>query len=162
MAMIQCGECGKKISDAAASCPHCGAPYSGQAYYQKAKKTNANSRRTNWAILGIVIVIIGFFIFFSGIPGIFHPLSVFSSASNSTQKTGVTLANFNSVETGMSYTEVCLIFGSNGSLLSQVDIDTAEAKTEIYMWNGSGNLGANCNVTFQGDKVVGKAQFGLE
>ncbi|PKN65528.1 MAG: hypothetical protein CVU57_10260 [Deltaproteobacteria bacterium HGW-Deltaproteobacteria-15] len=26
MSLIQCAECGKEISDKAASCPHCGAP----------------------------------------------------------------------------------------------------------------------------------------
>lgn len=30
MAMINCSECGESISDKAASCPHCGAPVSGE------------------------------------------------------------------------------------------------------------------------------------
>jgi TM2 domain-containing membrane protein YozV len=34
MALINCGECGKQISDQAAACPHCGAPVTGR--YQPA------------------------------------------------------------------------------------------------------------------------------
>lgn len=30
MAMVNCSECGKEISDKAASCPHCGAPQAAQ------------------------------------------------------------------------------------------------------------------------------------
>ena len=39
MALINCPECGKEISDAAASCPHCGYPIKGplpkSAFYSK-------------------------------------------------------------------------------------------------------------------------------
>ena len=31
MALIACGECGREISDRAATCPHCGAPASPEA-----------------------------------------------------------------------------------------------------------------------------------
>lgn len=31
MALVACGECGKQVSDTAASCPNCGAPIAGAA-----------------------------------------------------------------------------------------------------------------------------------
>jgi len=72
----------------------------------------------------------------------------------------ITLAEFNSINTGMTYTEVCDIIGSSGEL--SVESSAAGITTKIYKWEGSGSLGANANVTFQGGKVVMKAQAGLK
>ncbi|MBO4694217.1 MAG: DUF3862 domain-containing protein [Clostridia bacterium] len=69
---------------------------------------------------------------------------------------------FEKIETGMTYDEVCEIVGGEGTLGSNVDIGDEEYKTEIYQWSGEGTVGANANVTFQGGKVVSKAQIGLE
>lgn len=74
----------------------------------------------------------------------------------------ISLTEFNSIETGMSYEQVCEIVGGEGTLGSNVDIGEAAYKTEIYQWTGEGSIGANANVTFQGGKVVSKAQIGLE
>ena len=63
----------------------------------------------------------------------------------------------------MTYKEVCEIVGGEGTLGSSVDLDMGdEYKTEIYQWTGNGSIGANANVTFQGGKVVSKAQVGLK
>ncbi|SHI24814.1 hypothetical protein SAMN02745823_03870 [Sporobacter termitidis DSM 10068] len=83
-------------------------------------------------------------------------------ADNFEQTSGVTLDNFGEVKTGMSYSDVRAILGVDGELMSQVDIGDPEYETEIYTWDGRGMLGANCNVTFQGGKVVAKAQIGLK
>jgi hypothetical protein len=78
------------------------------------------------------------------------------------QQTGITLSMFNKIETGMSYEEVCNIIGSTGILLSEVDLDMgAEYNTKMYMWESSNSLG-NASITFQGDKVTMKTQFGLK
>lgn len=79
---------------------------------------------------------------------------------SSTNKSYVTQEQFDSVETGMSYYEVVNVMGSEGELLSQVDLGEFEYKTEMYSWIGK-SVGSNCNITFQGDKVVSKAQIGL-
>lgn len=60
----------------------------------------------------------------------------------------------------MTYNEVVSIIGGEGKLLSQVDV--AGYNTEIYMWEGVGSIVANANVTFQNNKLVSKAQIGLE
>lgn len=85
-----------------------------------------------------------------------------SNATN-TNDAKISLEEFNQIETGMSYEEVVEIVGGEGTVLSESDITgDGQYKTTIYSWDGNGMLGANANVTFQGDKVISKAQFGLE
>ena len=75
----------------------------------------------------------------------------------------ISLEEFNKIKTGMTYEEVCDIVGGEGTLSSSVDLGVGdEYKTEIYQWTGNGSIGANANVTFQGGKVVSKAQMGLK
>lgn len=74
-------------------------------------------------------------------------------------ETGKTLKNFEKIENGMSYDEVIKILGKEGELQSQAG--EGQFKTEMYKWDGDG-LGANMNVTSQGDKVQSKAQIGLK
>ena len=85
-----------------------------------------------------------------------------SNATN-TNDTKISLEEFNQIETGMSYEEVVEIVGGEGTVLSESDITgDGQYKTTIYSWDGNRMLGANANVTFQGGKVISKAQFGLE
>ena len=75
----------------------------------------------------------------------------------------ISLEEFNKIETGMTYEEVCDIVGGEGTLGSSVDVGIGEEyMTEIYQWTGDGSIGANANVSFQGGKVVSKAQIGLQ
>ncbi|MEE0947074.1 MAG: hypothetical protein U0M42_09695 [Acutalibacteraceae bacterium] len=75
----------------------------------------------------------------------------------------ISLEEFNKIETGMTYQQVCDIIGGEGTLGSSVDVGIGEEyKTEIYQWTGDGSIGANANVSFQGGKVVSKAQMGLK
>lgn len=73
---------------------------------------------------------------------------------------GVTLANFNKINSSMTYEDVCQLFGKEGELLSDVDIGIPEYATQMYMWYGDGI--ANCNVLFQGGYMSEKAQVGLK
>lgn len=87
-------------------------------------------------------------------------------ASNSGEKGGIkdttiSMSEFNQIKTGMSYSEVVNIIGTGGELMSEVDIGYSEYATRIYTWKGNGTAGSNANVTFQGGKVVSKAQIGL-
>lgn len=70
--IIQCKECGKDISDQAATCPHCGCPSERQEEFQELQETNAKSNRIGCAIVGIIIAIIGFALMFGGITDIMH------------------------------------------------------------------------------------------
>lgn len=71
----------------------------------------------------------------------------------------ITIDQYNSIETGMTYDEVVALLGGEGTLLS--DTELAGSTSQIYMWEGT-SLGANANITFSDGKVVAKAQYGLE
>ena len=71
----------------------------------------------------------------------------------------VSMEQFNRIQEGMTYQEVVLVLGSPGEVISSSDI--AGYKTVMYMWKGN-SFGANMNATFQNDKMVAKAQFGLK
>lgn len=74
-----------------------------------------------------------------------------------TEKT-VTLAQFNRVETGMTYEQVKEIFGFDGSLFTESSNDYVDIK--MYMWSGDA-AGSSASVTFQDGKVAYKYQYGL-
>lgn len=86
-----------------------------------------------------------------------------TSADIINSEASISLEEFNNIETGMTYEQVCDIVGGEGTLSSSVDVGIGEEyKTKIYQWTGSGSIGANANVTFQGGKVISKAQVGLK
>jgi hypothetical protein len=74
------------------------------------------------------------------------------------EPTGVTMANFNKLRTGMTYRQAVAILGAEGEVLSENEI--GGTRTVMYQWKG-GYL-ANMNAMFQNDKLISKAQFGLE
>lgn len=80
-----------------------------------------------------------------------------SSEKNSPK---ISKAEFDALQTGMTYEEACSVIGGEGELSSQVD--AAGYDTKLYIWEGEGSIGANANVTFQNNKLMSKAQFGLK
>ena len=135
--LMTCKDCGAQISKSAKVCPHCGA------------KRKPSGWRVFW---GTILLFVGIFIFVGAIGG--------NGGSAKSEVQGITAEKFNAIETGMTYDDVVNIIGSEGELSSQVDIGGDEYKTEIYVWYGA-VPGSNANVTFQGGKVVAKAQLGL-
>jgi hypothetical protein len=71
---------------------------------------------------------------------------------------GLTLAKYNRLKTGMSYSEAVRILGAPGEELSRSEV--AGYTTVMYQW--SGRFGANMNAMFQNGELVSKAQFGLK
>ena len=71
----------------------------------------------------------------------------------------VSLSQFNSIQTNMTYKQVVDIVGGPGELISETGL--AWVKTHILFWNGD-ELGANMQVTFANGKVHMKAQYGLK
>lgn len=116
---------------------------------------------------GLLIVIIGFLGLcavcgLAGLVGVRNTprtATVESLASGTPSNRGVTMANYNRIQTGMSYYEVTIILGVAGKELSSNQI--GNLKTIMYEWKGD-SLISSMNVTFQNDKVISKAQFGLE
>ena len=74
---------------------------------------------------------------------------------------GVTLAAFNKLRSGMSYSQAIRVLGCPGEEMSRVEIPEFPT-TVMYTWNGEGGWGANMNAMFQGGALVSKAQFGLQ
>lgn len=82
-----------------------------------------------------------------------------SSSSQYLPSGPVTLAQYNRVETGMSYDQVIKILGKPSQEMSRSEfMGTVSA---MYMWEGSG-FAANMQILFTDWKVVSKAQFGLK
>jgi hypothetical protein len=74
----------------------------------------------------------------------------------------VTKEKFDQIKDGMTYEEVVKIIGAEGKLLSETGEKGTELHTVIYEFEADGSFGANANFMFQGDKLVNKAQFGIE
>lgn len=71
---------------------------------------------------------------------------------------GVTLANYNRLKNGMSYSEAVKVLGKDGVELSSSDMGGVH--TVMYQWQSDG-IG-NMNAMFQRGRLIQKAQFGLE
>lgn len=118
-------------------------------------------------IIGIIVFfgVIGATLIGSGILNAGIQKSV-SGISNSDEY--ITLDEYNSIKTDMTYDEVTKIVGSNGTESSAVSMNGITMS--IYTWygngtagsNGNGTAGSNANVTFTNGKVTGKAQVGLK
>jgi hypothetical protein len=93
----------------------------------------------------------------------------FGAAPGGTQPTGdprhctnpptISLAEYNNIQVGESYSQTVGLVGGPGLLIAQSDF--AGNVTQTYKWIGEGVSGANANVTFRNDHAVSKAQFGL-
>ena len=61
MALISCPECGKEVSEKAASCPNCGAPISGNSSVSLNPQTHAKVTRTGakWEGIGFILIVVG-------------------------------------------------------------------------------------------------------
>ncbi|WP_242224565.1 DUF3862 domain-containing protein [Bacillus cereus group sp. BfR-BA-01380] len=77
-------------------------------------------------------------------------------------KPGVSKAEFDQIQNGMSYEEVKNIIGSDGEVLSETGQKGDQFHTIMYKWDGEKGLGANANFTFQEEKLANKSQFGLK
>jgi hypothetical protein len=83
--------------------------------------------------------------------------------SKKEEKKGVvTKEKFDQIKDGMTYEEVVSIIGAEGTLLSETGEKGTQTHTVIYEFEADGTFGANANFTFQGGKLVNKAQFGIE
>ncbi len=73
---------------------------------------------------------------------------------------GVSKAAFLRLQTGISYAQAVGVLGAEGD--EEARSDTAGIVTVSYRWKGQGMIGANMSAMFQNDKLVTKAQVGLE
>lgn len=79
-----------------------------------------------------------------------------------TDKLTMTMAKFTQLKDGMSYEDATKIIGEPGEVASESGTKGDALHTIMYQYNGEGDIGANANLMFQGDKLINKAQFGLK
>lgn len=116
-----------------------------------------------WWLWVIVVIIIAVIATIGKEPNgeqIAKEVSVIENENKQEEK--ITLEKFNKIETGMSYEQVIEIIGEEGTTLSETNISNDEKyHTVMYSWKAKNGI-ANANVTFQGNKVISKAQIGLK
>jgi hypothetical protein len=80
---------------------------------------------------------------------------------DSGSKAKITMKKFKKIHNGMSYSKVKKIIGGAGSKNSESGQKGSPEYTVIYGYKGN-TLGGNAMFTFQGGKLLNKAQFGLK
>jgi len=144
MSLITCPECKKGVSDTASVCPKCGFQFTTEKMGEL--KAKSKKGKTLKIIIGILVLffIIGYFASKTGGP------------SGSSGSGGMTMAMFEQIQNGMTEDQVFAIVGQKGTASSE------GSGVKILTYEGSGDIGANALVTFQGGKVVNKAQANLK
>ena len=148
MKMVKCKNCGKVYPSQLSNCPEC-----------------FTKNKIYAVFIGIVVFFFVFAMIMIGVTLLDNPNEFIKDtpADAIASEGSISLEEFNKIETGMTYEQVCNIIGGKGTLNSSVDLDMGdEYKTEMYSWTGDGTIGANAIITFQGGKVMSKAQFGLQ
>lgn len=105
-------------------------------------------------IAAIAVLVLGFF----GIDPVgllSDPQAVVELASG--MNAGTTLANYERLQTGITYAQACELLGKTGTETSRIEM--TGYVIVMYSWQGNGL--ANMNAMFQNDKLISKAQFGL-
>ena len=90
------------------------------------------------------------------------PFSWFFKAgatARSSATSDLNLIKYNNLRSGMTYSEAVITLGKSGTETSRVEIPNTPL-TILYIWQNPD--GSNLNATFQDDKLVTKAQFGLK
>lgn len=156
MKLMNCPSCGNEVSDQAVTCPKCGHPLKKETQPQVKKKKGRGCLIT-------IVAVIAFFAIMAIIAGgVFGGNKAIQKGVSgvSDENEYITMKEYNSIETGMSYDQVKEIVGSSGEVTSQVD--SYGIKIMMITWYGNGMVGSNANVTFTNDEVSGKAQIGLK
>ena len=75
----------------------------------------------------------------------------------------ISLVEYDAIEAGMGYEEVQRIIGSSGRTSLSLDRGIGgEYVSRVYVWEGEGRPGSTATITFRGDRVIFKFQYGLE
>ena len=130
------------------------------------KQRAPNDSKALGIVLGLVVIIVLGVVSALVIPEAFNTPPRATGGLDRTGSTAVVnKAHYDRIREGMSYLEVIRIIGAEGVELSSNKIDGVPGvmpsiSTKMYMWQNSN--GSNMNAMFQNDRLVQKAQFGLE
>ncbi len=163
-----CQKCGKDLDANSKFCKYCGAsrnfasdtytPTVDQATVEIETPKAATSNSASSTIKFVLIIMVGVILALtSNWDWVEENLP---SIGLNNKDEYITLAEYNSIETGMSYLRVRSIVGSPGEELVQSDV--AGYKSLAVSWKGVGSMGANAQIMFVNDAVISKAQVGLK
>jgi uncharacterized membrane protein YvbJ len=169
MAIISCPECGRQVSDKALKCPQCAYPIANpetrdQLLPPKPLQKEPENIAKKWITLtGTAILVLVAFVAIKNTVGMFSENEsskafnqILSRQSSTSSSATYSMSDYNQITTGMSYSQVKTILGSNeGKELSRVDI-TGAPLTVSYQWQNDD--GSNIIIMFQDDAVTTKAQ----
>lgn len=158
--MTTCKACGKEIAKSAKKCPSCGADQ--RNFFGKHKISTG---------IGTLIILIVVISAANGgskstpttsAPAAQPAQTEQAKPAATTNKPTITKAEFDKVQNGMTYDEITAIIGGPGEMLSESGNKGDQFHTVMYTYKGEGDLGANANFTFQGEKLQNKSQIGLK
>ncbi len=120
-----------------------------------------------WWFWGIVVVVLIAIISLGGDNSTNAPTNSNAPQQNAKQEAPkneptMTKAEFDQLQSGMSYEEATEIIGGPGEVMSESGIPGDALHTIMYQYDGEGDIGANANLMFQGNKLNNKAQMGLK
>ncbi|NLK37819.1 MAG: DUF3862 domain-containing protein [Epulopiscium sp.] len=158
-----CTKCGKPLQDGTAFCGECGQDVNSideqQIEEMKEKSIDKRAKKGRGClipILCIVLIPIATVIFMSAQNSAIQ--RNISGVSNESEY--ITMDEYNKIQSGMTYEQVCEIVGSAGEISAESNV--GGYSTKIITWYGNGAAGSNANVTFMNNEVQSKAQAGLK
>lgn len=163
--MNYCGNCGNKLDDSSIKfCPKSGTKVDSNNS-NNATQSNNTTQKSGIGCGAVAAIVFSLLVIFYCIGrfalsnGLYSDLFSDSTYnSNSGEKCYITLAEFNQIQSGMSYDEVKKIVGCEGTVNSDTEI--MGSKMTIYSWYGKDGI-SNANVNISDGKLVNKTQIGL-
>ncbi|GEM_PF-6197994 len=138
--IITCKKCGKDMPSSTMVCPNC-----------------SQRMRLGWPLrIAILVVLLGIIVYF---------VAFRDNGSSSDPKNNlptISLSEFNSLKTGMSYQVTAQTIGSAGEKISESGAEATGDYEVTYKFEGEGEKGANATITFKKNRLMTKAQTGLK
>lgn len=148
-----CLACGMQNNLGAQFCQKCGLQYA-DAPSPPARSESAGTRLST-VVAALAVLVLGF-VGIDPVGLLSRPEAVVELATGA--NAGITLANYERLQTGMTYAQACEVLGKTGTETSRSEM--AGYVTVMYAWQGDGV--ANMNAMFQNGQLVSKAQYGLK
>ena len=90
------------------------------------------------------------------------PNNAATTSSSPTTTAGVTMANYNRLQTGMTYAQVVQILGKEGEETGKLGGNETAFTIVMYKWAGDGGGDPRIDAFFKDGKLDKKSQFGLK
>ena len=144
------------MSQADEFCPRCGA--------KVPEKDNAQSVTNiitffSVFVVGLLCVALVLMVLKDDSPTHSYDEPVYDEYEVSISDALITMQEFQSLQTGMSYERCVQIINGYGQKTSEMSI--GDITTTTYSWEGYGSIGASATLTFSNNQLYSKVQYGL-